>query len=47
MNTQNLCHWQRFREWRTNVLFQNLQLITLLLSSTVDLIQTYQKSIGY
>ena len=26
--------WQRFRKWRTDKLFQNLQLITLLLSST-------------
>ena len=39
--------WQRFREWRTDALFQNLKLITLLLSSTVDLVQTYQKPIGY
>ena len=37
----------RFREWRTNALFQNLQLITRLLSSTVDLVQTYQKPVGY
>ena len=39
--------WQRFREWRTDALFQNLQLITQLLSSTVDLVQTDQKPIGY
>ena len=45
MNTLNL--WQSFREWQTNELFQNFQLITLLLSSTVVLVQTYQKPIGY
>ena len=39
--------WQHFREWRTDALFQNLQLITRLLSSTVDLVQTYQKAVGY
>ena len=41
--------WQSIREWRTDALFQNLQLITLLQgpSSTADLVQTYQKPIGY
>ena len=39
--------WQSFREWQTDELFQNLQLITMLLSSTADLVQTYQKPIGY
>ena len=39
--------WQRFREWRTDALFQNLQLITGLLLSTGDLVQTYQEPIGY
>ena len=38
---------QHFREWRSDALFQNLQLITWLLSSTVDLLQTYQKPVGY
>ena len=42
---QPLC--QRFREWRTDARFQNLQLITRLLSSTVDLVQTYQEPVGY
>ena len=39
--------WQHFREWRTYAPFQNLQLITGLLSSTVNLVHTYQKPIGY
>ena len=34
-------------ELLANALFQGLQLITRLLSSTVNLVQTYQKPIGY
>ena len=39
--------WQRFREWQTDALFQILQLITVLLSSSINLVQIYQKPIDY
>ena len=45
MNTLNRCG-SAFGKCRTDALFQNLQLITGLLSSTVNL-QPYQKPIGY